>query len=156
MIKQRFFTALLMGEIIATGAYAQAEKGDFNSPRNANHLQNDLKTSAKTKNVKNEYKPLNSSGNTEKTRLARVRRDKKREDEIKRKDDVVVQKNNDDGDDISAESCNDVPTESCRDDVSAKTKLRPVRNATLRRPECHTSAPQMPHRGMFQVWHFTP
>ena len=28
MIKQRLLTALLMGGIIATGAYAQAEKGD--------------------------------------------------------------------------------------------------------------------------------
>ena len=28
MIKKRLLTALLMGGIIATGAYAQAEKGD--------------------------------------------------------------------------------------------------------------------------------
>jgi outer membrane receptor for ferrienterochelin and colicins len=40
MIKQRLLTALLMGGIIATGAYAQAEKGDSDDMTKKTHELN--------------------------------------------------------------------------------------------------------------------
>ena len=38
----------------------------------------------------------------------------------------------------------------------AETPHSGIRNATLQRSECHTSAPRMPHLSMSQVWHFPP
>lgn len=40
MIKKRLLTALLMGGIIATGAYAQAEKGDSDDMTKKTHELN--------------------------------------------------------------------------------------------------------------------
>ena len=70
---------------------------NFNYTEKGNHLQNDLKTPEKTEDAKNDDKPLNNSGNTNKTSLARVREEQNREEQMKRKDDDVVQKNGGDG-----------------------------------------------------------
>ena len=42
MIKKRLLTALLMGGIIATGAYAQAEKGDSDDMTKKTHELNQI------------------------------------------------------------------------------------------------------------------
>lgn len=70
---------------------------NFNYTEKGNHLQNDLKTPEKTEDAKNDDKSLNNSGNTNKTSLARVREEQNREEQMKRKDDDVIQKNGGDG-----------------------------------------------------------
>lgn len=90
---------------------------NFNSTENGNHLQNGLKTPAKTESAKNDDKSLTDSEDTKKTDLARVREEENREEQ--RKDDDVVQKNGG-GDGVT-------PYQSWREQVDNMSKSRMFR-----------------------------
>ncbi len=55
MIKKRLLTALLMGGIIATGAYAQAEKGDSDDMTKKTHELNPVSNGYRYTSATEEY-----------------------------------------------------------------------------------------------------